>query len=271
MLRWLLAVVLIALLLWPYAMRNVAYGTINVALGNRPISAEQRAALFALTQTAFADQHDSASDFSAEVRDSDLSTQSFLAAEQYLYRGDLKAAASHFALLAENDLLALQQTVGGAWVLMLDDTGQIVLDSFDDKQAWIADASVNVRDLIFANEHGVGRLHFTNTVEQRDLAGFTLPTGSVPLRYHDALAVRFKANPQSTLTVEALIDGSMQRLLAYHQGNGDWETIVIPLAGSYLESIRVLAHEPDRSPLAETHAIWLDWIVLEPATTHAGD
>ncbi len=268
---WLVVGVLLVLALWPYAMRNVAYGAINVALGNRPSSAEQRAALLMLTQAVFSDRPDAASDFSAELPGDEVHAKTFVTAERYLYRGDLNAAASRFALLAADELPALQQTVGGAWVLMLDDVGRIVLDAFTGEHVWVADESANATNLTFTTGNGVGTVRYTNTLQQRDLAGFTLDTGVVPLRYHDALAVRFKSGPQSTLTVEAMIDGRLQRLIAYRENSGEWETVVVPLDGTYLESIRILAHEPGRSPSAETHAIWLNWIALEPAAADAGD
>ena len=82
-------------------------------------------------------------------------------------------------------------------------------------------------------------MRYTNTLQQRDLAGFTLDTGVVPLRYHDALAG--SSGPQSTLTVEAMIDGRLQRLIAYRENSGEWGTVVVRSMERNLESIRILS------------------------------
>lgn len=252
----------------PAARHNAATLLLNIALTEQPLALERRMILLESAQQLNSAETDPAIQPPAPdcLRTGDcFATQPWLLANYWLCAGNRARATQHV-----HDLLTARQTpiepLGcDPWLLLLDDAGRVQLPAADAAPGWIPDIT-NTTSATFQPVEDTYELRFANTPASRDIAAYTAAADAIPLANFDALSVRARVAPGSFLTLDVLIDGSVQRLLGYHRGSGEWETLTLPLpeAGRQIEMVRIIANEPNASPQQPHHEVSIRWIALQP-------
>lgn len=214
----------------------------------------------------YADHLDPTATVSPEQNLNNSMLQAFFIGEYYRIQGDIVEATRWYRQAAHANPVPIQQhSLAYAQRSRLRADGSLQIHGFSDLIGWRVAENSNVVDPTTKHQNGLTVLSFPNQIDQRDLLTYQLFPGAIPIGYHSVLSLRVLGSPGSFLTLEATIDGKLNRYINYHSCTGQWETLRVPLEGNQLEAVFLGLSEPNNEPSVPYHKYQLDWLRLEIA------
>ncbi len=141
------------------------------------------------------------------------------------------------------------------------DAGETVIESFTSTHNWTAYPN-NSQGLFQANI-GILTMYYANNLDERDLFSYAASFNKLPISTYRELLIRLRNTPDSSITIEIVIDGIRIRPISYQYLPDSWEILRIPISGNVLTNLTIGISEPTSSPSAENHSAFFDWIALK--------
>jgi hypothetical protein len=119
-----------------------------------------------------------------------------------------------------------------------------VLESFTDLSSWKAGAENNAGAKgRFAKTGTTATLVIDQDTPGKDILEYS-KTFNRNLGENNALVVRYRTALGSYVSLRATVDGQVQQLLSFQEGNGQWREYSAPISGIVLQSVTLSIAEP---------------------------
>jgi hypothetical protein len=195
--------------------------------------------------------------------------RAFFIAEYYRFHGDPQTARCFYEQsLHQPPFPTLQRSLAYAPRDHLSADGNLLVENFNDLSRWMPDAATHTVIEELKSLDGITEISYPYHPETRQNVVYQLYLAQeLEFSYHSIMALRVKMDPHLTVTIEAKMDGSLQRLLDHYPGNGSWQTVRVPLTGDKLQMLKLGFRREAQAepPIPYTHHIQLDWVRLELA------
>lgn len=247
--------------------RNLAYLNLSKALVSDHVSAEFRQArLQDYFNYIYNPQSGNISPPSIDENPKFSMLTAIFIGEYYRYQGNWNKAAQWYLTAVKSDPFpVLQDSLSSLRKDKLLPDGTYKIDDLSNANHWRLVPPTNVKDITLESSDGILTASYKNNLNKRDRLVYSIRTGSFELGYHNILSTRVKLEPGTYLTIDAKIDDELKRYLRNYPGSGEWETLLIPLAGSSIHYIIFDFSERKKSAKTPIYQASVDWIKLEPS------